>query len=201
MTNQLTELQIIMARLERVEEQNRNLKRIVVVLLVTASAVALMGQGRPKRTVEAEEFVLKDAVGRVRARLEMESTDRPTLSLLDARGVPLISIMAGETPSLTLSKYGGQQVQLGSFGSDLFGLALYRKDNASPFGGLQAAVGVFKGSPGFELYNGVGQAVGLDLDFGDPKLSLRDSSGESSTIYSSSILLLGKDGKRLWSAP
>jgi hypothetical protein len=202
MPDQRIELQRIVARLERVEEENRRLKRGVVVLLVLAGAALLMGQRPPNRTIEAEKFLLKDANGRVRARLDMEQADRPTLALLDARGFPLVSLGAGETPSMTLWKNGGgQQVQIGSFSSDLFGVALYAKDKETPFRGLQAAIGVFRDSPGIELYNDAGQAAGLDLDAGRPKLVLSDPSGASTNIISTSIFLLDKDHKLLWSAP
>lgn len=202
MADQRLELQSILMRLERVELENRRLKRGVAVFLVLAGAALLMGQGRPNRTIEAEKFLLKDANGRVRARLDMEPADRPTLALLDARGFPLASLGAGETPSMTLSKNGGgQQVQIGSFSSDLFGVALYANDKETRFRGLQAAIGVFRGSPGIELYNDSGQAAGLDLDAGRPKLVLTDPSGASTTMISTSIFLLDKDQKLLWSAP
>jgi hypothetical protein len=157
MPDQRIELQSIVTGLERVEEENRRLKQGVVVLLVFAGAALLMGQGRPNRTVEAEKFLLKDTNGRVRARLDMEDTDRPTLALLDTRGLRLVSLAGGETPSMTLFKNGcGQQVQLGSFSSDLFGVALYGKERRTPFHWLQAAIGVFRDSPGIELYNDAG---------------------------------------------
>lgn len=57
-------------RLERVERGNRQLKRVGGILLAGAIGVVLMGQGfRLSRTVEADEFVVRDASGAVRGRL------------------------------------------------------------------------------------------------------------------------------------
>lgn len=57
-------------RLDRLERENRWLKRIGGVVLVGLAAVVLMGQAGPRnRIVEAEKFVLVDKGGKVRAVL------------------------------------------------------------------------------------------------------------------------------------
>jgi len=63
---QSTELSNILARLGRVERENRRMKRTGLGVLVLVGAVLLMGQAHSKRTVEAENFVLKDESGRIR---------------------------------------------------------------------------------------------------------------------------------------
>jgi len=232
---QSAELSNILARLGRVERENRRLKRMAVGVLVLAGAVILMGQARPSnRTIEAERFVLKDASGRIRARLEMELSDRPTLALLDAKGFPLVSLEAGESPSLNLCKGScDQQVWLGTFPNGLFGLALYGKDKGAPLHGLQAGLGVVNGVPGLNLYGkDATEGASLDLEAG-PRLFLSDQNGDVSLEKASlevsdkqgfrakigsteletprtgethktsaaSVVLFGKDGKALWTAP
>jgi len=83
---QAPELAAVVARLEKVERQNRRLKRVGVVVLALAVAGMVMGQAMPRaRIVEAEEFVLKDAARNVRAELAAFK-DGPALTLLDENG-------------------------------------------------------------------------------------------------------------------
>ena len=55
-----SELTTVMNRLERLEKQNRRIKQIGALALILLGSVFLMGQASPPRTVEANEFVLKD---------------------------------------------------------------------------------------------------------------------------------------------
>ena len=60
----------LVLRLDRLERENRRLKRIGALVVVVISGVFMMGQALPKnRIVEAEKFVLKDTGGKVRAIL------------------------------------------------------------------------------------------------------------------------------------
>jgi hypothetical protein len=162
----------ILTRLDRLEAQNRRLKRAGVGALVIAAAVLLMGQARPVRTVEAQNFLLKDANGTVRARLSIELADRPTLSLLDAHGSPLVSLAGGQDPFLTLNRAGSEEQVTISVSRELSGLAVYGKDKGGPYHGLQAGLGVVKGTPGVDLFGEHGEQVTLNLETGMPKLLL-----------------------------
>jgi hypothetical protein len=80
------EFQVVHERLEKVERENRTLKRFgLAILLIVAAAVA-MGQARPNRTVEAENFVLKDPSGRMRAQIYMDPSGTPSLEFFDENG-------------------------------------------------------------------------------------------------------------------
>jgi len=57
------ELQAVSDRLERVERENRRLKRVGIGVLLAACAGLLMGQVRPRRAIEAEKFVVKNSAG------------------------------------------------------------------------------------------------------------------------------------------
>ena len=208
-------------------------ERIAVGVPVVAGAFLLMGQARSNRTMEAEKFILRDGNGTVRARLEMEPMDRPTLVLLDAKGVPLVSLGAGESPFLNICTGDcKRQVQVGTFSNEIFGLALYDKDKG-PLHGVKAALGVVKGVPGLNLFSeDSAQQASLDLE-GGPRLLLSDQNGivslekasvevsdkqgfitkigstdletprtgETHKTSAASIVLIGKDGKALWTAP
>ena len=80
------DMQTILNRLERVENQNRALKWAGVVLLVLILFASFLGQAASmKKVVKAEEFVLLDDQGRNRAVLEMTDSG-PSFSFLDERG-------------------------------------------------------------------------------------------------------------------
>jgi len=196
---QMTELSDIVARLTRVEKQNRCLKRAGLIVLLVSGTLAVLGATQPKRISEAEEFVLKDGNGTIRARLAM-SLDRPTLTLVDAKGMPQVGLAGGQEPFLVLNQSSGEsQVKLSS-SKDLFGLALYGKDTAENHG-VRAGLGVFQGIPALSLYNETGkEQVGLDLspEFG-ASLVLSDVNGEPRTTLGvardkTSFVLSDKEG-------
>jgi hypothetical protein len=66
MTDQSPELQSVRGRLEKLEKQNRRLRRVGVGALMVVASVLLMGQARTSRTVTASKFVLLDSHGRAR---------------------------------------------------------------------------------------------------------------------------------------
>ena len=75
-------------RLDRVERENRLLKRIGAVAVAFIAALILMGQATPSRVakvVEAEHFVLRDARGTARAVLNV-SGNSVNLALADHEG-------------------------------------------------------------------------------------------------------------------
>lgn len=253
------ELQAITERVQKLERENRWLKRAGLSVLMLAAAALLMGQARPSRTVEANEFVLKDAVGKVRARLSMEETDRPTLTFYGKNAlIPAsASLAGGDEPFLVLHRAGSNgQVQL-SANAHFLGLGLYEK-------AIRVGLAVQKGVPALDLFDENGKsraaitapptgptfnltdsdskagfnlwvtALGAGPDFsmydsggklrvdlvappGGPSMKLEDENGFSTIIGSTdllaprtgrkestsaaSLVLFGKDGKVLWSAP
>src|SRR5690348_10244696 len=82
-------------RLRRVEKQNRQMKRVGLVVLLLGSLIMVMGQARPSRKVEAEQFILRDAQGRERlaigtprvsgAAIEL-GPDEPAIWIVGAEG-------------------------------------------------------------------------------------------------------------------
>lgn len=110
MTTEPTALLDVTKRIERLEKQNRMLKQTFLVLATLAACAILMGQAPPSRTIEANEFLLKDASGKVRARLTLAIGGGPSLSLLDEaervravlainNGIPKIGLLDGNGES------------------------------------------------------------------------------------------------------
>src|SRR5437870_2639374 len=121
-------LHALAERVAKLEAQNRRFKQSGIAALALASTLAFMGQAQTNQVLEANAFHLKDANGTVRARLSMEGSNRPTLSFLDAKGVPVASLAGGDEPFLTLFRPGTtEQVALGAYGA-MYGLALYDKE-------------------------------------------------------------------------
>jgi hypothetical protein len=165
-------------RVAKLETQNRRLKQAGIAALIFTSAAVLMGQTRTSRVLEASAFHLKDADGRVRARLSTDAADRPTLSLLDATGVPVASLGGGSQPFLVLSRPGtNEQIKLGA-NTAFFGLGLYDKE-------IRAGLAVQNGTPGLDLFDESGstQATLAARPTGS-SLRLRNPAGkEISTLW------------------
>jgi hypothetical protein len=74
-------------RISKLESQNRRLRQIGAATLVVLTLLVIMGEASSRKTVEANEFVLRDGNGNVRARLSMnESLSAPEMVLLDEKG-------------------------------------------------------------------------------------------------------------------
>jgi hypothetical protein len=79
------EIQAVFERLERLEKQNRGLKRAIALFMILVSSMILLGARGHGRTIEARQIALKDDEGHTRAVLGMRSAG-PGLTLYDADG-------------------------------------------------------------------------------------------------------------------
>jgi len=81
------------ARLEKVEAQNRSLKRWGALALALGGVMVLTSMLAVCKTVTAERFLVQDSSGRERARFTAyETGGKPVLSLLDERGQCILKI-------------------------------------------------------------------------------------------------------------
>ena len=109
-------------RLDRLERENRYLKRAGVAALAVIAAGVLMGQGmrktappgKPGKIVGAEQFIVHDARGGVRAELGTLPDGTVRLVLYD-RGNPgetrvVLSAGSQDPPALTFSDEAGKVV-------------------------------------------------------------------------------------------
>jgi hypothetical protein len=99
-------------RLERLERQGRRWKRAAFVVLLGAAAVVVMGQAPPHRlpkSLEAEEFVLRDSRGQVRASLgTAQGSNSTVLQFHGENGKPRtrITVASDGTSSLEVMDTG-----------------------------------------------------------------------------------------------
>jgi hypothetical protein len=96
-------------RISKLESQNRRLRRIGAATPVVLTLLVIMGEASSRRTVEANEFVLRDGNGNVRARLSMsESPSTPEMVLLDEKGRtqvnPRFRFLIAFNPSLRINQ-------------------------------------------------------------------------------------------------
>jgi hypothetical protein len=180
----------IQSRLEKLESENRRLKRIGALASLIGASLLLMGQAKSSRTVEAEKFVLRDANGNVRGELSVESLGRPTLTLRDAKGFPIVSLAGGEEPFLTMMRPGtNEQVTLSNNRTG-YGLALYGKE-------MQAGLAVTDGVPALSLFDAHGkERATVDVFSDEPRLSLQDANDKAEIgVSSDGVILRDATGK------
>jgi len=204
MPEQKPDLQEVLERLEKLERQNRTLKRLASVVMLLVAALFTMGQTRPNRTLEAEEFVLRDEAGKKWAALELNDVEptnignarlpggkAPTLIFFGDKGET--RALLGATPSssrLLLFDYAGNpRVALGNLGQNLPSLEL----NSD---GTSAQLLVSMDGPYLKLEDQEGFASMLGTSS-----SVDARSGVSHRRPAASLVLVGKNQKVLWSAP
>ena len=69
----------INGRLEKLERENRRMKKAGIVGIVFASVLFISGQAKTNKVVEANEFILRDGNGKARARLSTVTVSDTTL--------------------------------------------------------------------------------------------------------------------------
>lgn len=201
------DLQLLKEKLDRLELSNRRIKRWGIVAFVCLAAVVSIGaQQTPNRTVEANEFVMRDAAGQIRARLFSDKSgphfalyhssgevaallDDNSFGLAGEKGIGQVELSTTHGGDLLLQTADGKQnvhLEADSDGASLFlqgqhehFLASIGKDGT----GLQIV-----DPQGFETHLGVTEMKTV-------------RTGESHTTSAASLVMFGKDGSVIWSAP
>lgn len=210
--NELT-METLARRLDRVERENRRLKRAGVVALAVIAAVVLMGQaiGNVAKVVEAEKFVLRDADGKGRARLESLPSGLVRLALLDKdENIQSVLGVGVGRPSLVLAGRNNKTILTTSFlsvsgkgGKSRLTLAVLPSGEQSLVltdntGRTRAELAIeVDGSPTFGLFDRTGTARAI---LGSTSLE-NEETGVIEKRPESSLVLFGNDGKGIWSAP
>lgn len=179
------ELRPLIARIEKLERQNRLYRRATLALLLAAAIVAVMGQNLSSApsTLEAQSFVLKDASGKERAKLEMLDGG-PALMLLDERGqirTQLDALYGGASLKLK-DKDGFARTMLDDGGSIVSGSLLI----ADRKGNLRARLNADGDAPSLRF---------LD-EHGHPRADFSDDPDATA-----SIRVFNDNGSVVWSAP
>jgi len=225
----MDDLNVVIARLERVERENRWMKRAGLAGLLAAACVLVMGQARPAaRAVEAQSFILQDASGAKRAELVLEagapgSEPSPVLRFLDAKGGDTLSMSSTRLELAGKADLGPDILLDDAKGSPRADLGL---QHGLPFVVLNDEKGIVREQMGFSeggepilAINDEKAAprVGLGFSNGRPSISVMDSRGFSAVLgntslvttstgaeretSAASLVLFGPDGTLLWSAP
>ncbi len=174
------EIETLARRLDRVERENGRLKLAGALVLIGMAAAMLMGQATPRKVakvIEAEKFVLRDAGGTVRARLEILSFGKVQLVLFDK----------DEKPQSILG-----------VGSDGAGLILGGKEGTTF---LSTTLLLFSGKD-FKIRLGMNlfppQEPGLIMAGSDGKHRAKLILGDDNAP---ALRLFDPDGKVIWKAP
>ena len=124
----------LLRRLDRVERENRWLKRIGALALIGASALAVMGQAGSSnvaKVVEAEKFVVRDANGGVGAVLGVTTDNNSGLEIRDKNGKAGVTLGMGASGNPAMRLDGKDRktgIALGVRPDNSPGLELYDKD-------------------------------------------------------------------------
>jgi hypothetical protein len=175
---------VLIQRLDKLERSNRRLKLSGLIVLVGLTAFAMMGQARPPlQTVEAQEFVVKDAGGAVRARLGA-SPSAASLTLSHEGGRASLVVLGGRRQGahLTVSYAAGKVKGLLLLNPETVGLYLSPIDaTGSPKSPRVVFEVLNQGTGGFAFFdrNGVARTlVGAVSDDGSSFASVYDASGK-----------------------
>jgi hypothetical protein len=241
----------LVARLDKLERENRRLKCAGVAALVLIGTFVLMGQAEANKTLQAEKLILLSGTRRY-AELGIDSSGTPALTFFDDSGKTVSQYRRGgatlftehntwshwtatgfmiSTPeghidldsvrlSITDSKNGLGFVSLGMQESlthkgYVEPLIYFSGNNGRGFVQLSAIEGLHL-EPG--MLNGKALSGGVvNVSAEGPSLEMEDErgfktavgstrllvqrSGQESVTSASSIVLFGKDGKVIWSAP
>ncbi len=174
-------------------------------------AVVLMGQAtatKVVKVVEAEKFVLRDADGKVRARLESLPSGLVRLALLDKyENVQSVLSVGVGRPSLVLAGRNNKTILTTSFlsisGKSRLTLAVLPSGEQSlaltdNTGRTRAELAIeVDGSSTFGLFDRTGTARAI---LGSTSLE-NEETGVIEKRPESSLVLFGNDGKGIWSAP
>jgi hypothetical protein len=171
MDNSTSDSQSLASRVERLEKQNLFLKRAGLALLVLPAALMFMGQSRPTRTIEAQNFVLRDSSGNKRAELSM-GVDAAGLQFFDSKGH--VTSTLTESSIVLAGPSGGGLISLNAANASNGDTTIYLRDSD----GFSASLGVTD-----TVIAGTGQK--------------RKTSAASLTLFGSDK----DGNKVLWSAP
>jgi hypothetical protein len=98
MTHETTAEGDLVARVARLERQNRSLKAGlagIMVVLVLVTSLSVVRAASPLETVTARRFVLEDDRGQERAVLGFDAAGLPRLSFIRPDGSPGLSLSDG----------------------------------------------------------------------------------------------------------
>jgi hypothetical protein len=203
MDSQPQNLEDLRDRLVKLEKQNRRFKQLGAVVLAIAAVVVVIGQAPSKKTVEANEFILRDANGNVRARLRMggDFFAVPELDLVDEKGTTRIRMRGGMDRVGGAVNFSGISVfdehgkERGIFDANQNGAALVFMNVKGTDDALVRGEGIMVSGPVTVSDNQGFQATLGTTDLVTPR------SGETHKTSAASLVMFDKDKNVIWKAP
>ena len=213
----------IITRFEKLERENRRMKKIGAVIAVLVCILFVSGQAKSgNKIVEANEFRLVDPAGKVRAEIFFppDSTDAKLL-FRDPDGSTDVELGASSSGRAYLNLGKQQQafaeyhISLDAGGPDLGPMLTLGNLFSNPAANIILSAGKLNS---ISVYGSAGRFfVGTDDNSGGPSVRVEDKEGYSGVIGrtdletlgtgrktqtpAASLVLFGKDKKVLWSAP
>jgi hypothetical protein len=191
----------LQTRIAKLEKENRLFKRVGVAALAAVALLVVMAQSPARKTIEANEFVVKDAHGNARIRIGVDpKNDAAELWLQTAKSDEGASLSdAGlvlqqngvvrtvlENGNLSLANSGGQANV--KFSAD---------DDAERDLTIEGANGSLFYKPGSALE--VNDSDGYEAAIGNT--DVLTATGATAHTHAASIVLIDPDQKVLWKAP
>lgn len=167
-------LRDVLARLEKLERENRRLKRIGSLAALIAVSLLSMGQAKSDRIIEAQKFVLKDGTGRIGGELSMGRAGATlTLNAPNGSPIPAVSLIGSGVPSLHLTA-GAKSIDM-TASEDRVMLGLYG-EHSGRYGGIRAGLSIVNDIPALSLYDkDQRERVTVEANESAPSLILRDT--------------------------
>lgn len=192
-------LSALTRRIERLERANRRLRLMGMLGAIVLGAVALMGQAQPPRVskvVEAEQFLLKDAAGKLRGQWIVQDNGFVALQFISSaqqRRMMLFNATDDSVGLVISNRPGNTVVDLTADSKgDQAGLRLYDYD-ARRATKPRAAIEVRDSVPVVSLFDGHGRAHAMlrlreqHMEGGvvgwDPELVFRDRTGTEHHLW------------------
>jgi hypothetical protein len=194
-------LEDLQGRIAKLESENRRFKRIALAALAGVGLLFVMAQTPARKTVEANEFVVKDAHGNVRIRLGVDpKNDSADLTLQTAKGDEGASL---SDAGVVLQQNGVVRTIIDDGDLSLAnsqGLAnvkLSAADNAERDLSIEGPSGYLFYKPGEALQ--ISDMDGYMASVGST--DVRGTNGAAAHTNAASIVLTDPDQKVLWKAP
>ena len=172
-------------------------------MLAVIAVILVMGQAPAKKTVEANEFILRDGNGNVRARLRMggDFFPVPELDLVDEKGTTRVRMRGGRDQVGGAVNFSGISVfdehgkERGIFDANENGAALAFMNVKGADDALVRGEGIMVSGPVTVSDNQGFQATLGTTDLVTPR------SGETHRTSAASLVLFDKDKNVIWKAP
>ena len=180
-------------RLVTVEKQNRQVKQLGAALLIFVTSLICMAQASSKKTVEANEFILRDDGGSIRARLFV--TTKNTTNMTVPGLTEPVPVTTNPKPALALYDEKGQVS--GVLDDDSLS---FFKSHVSLGGGILTMGDQTSGVVVSRYSVGLFDEQGFEATLGRRALAT-PRTGETQMRSAASLIMFDRNKNVIWKAP